>query len=91
MTIAACLWHWNGLFQGRWSNKLESASCGLKRKATEQGFYHLDCSEMCEAEEEVGGAIQDSGVPREKLFITNTVDQGINDIPPAIEKNLEKL
>lgn len=63
----------------------------LIKKAIEKGFYHLDCSEMYGTEEEVGCAIQESGVPREKLFITNRVDQGINDIPAAIEKAFENL
>jgi diketogulonate reductase-like aldo/keto reductase len=61
------------------------------KKAIEKGFDHLDCSETYGTEEEVGRAIQESGVPREKLFITNKVDRGINDIPAAIEKSLEKL
>ncbi|KAL7897467.1 NADP-dependent oxidoreductase domain-containing protein [Trichoderma sp. TUCIM 5745] len=46
---------------------------------------------MYGTEEEVGRAIQESGVPREKLFITNKVAQGIDDIHAAIQKSLEKL
>lgn len=42
-------------------------------------------------EEEVGRAIQESGVPREKLFITNKVSQGIEDIDAAIRKSLKKM
>lgn len=63
----------------------------LIKTAIKKGFYHLDCSEMYGTEEEVGRAIQESGVPREKLFITNKVAQGIDDIHAAIQKSLEKL
>ncbi|KAK1246387.1 hypothetical protein MKX08_000189 [Trichoderma sp. CBMAI-0020] len=63
----------------------------LIKKAIEKGFYHLDCSEMYGTEEEVGRAIQESGVRRESLFITNKVDQGIGDIHAAIHKSLEKM
>jgi diketogulonate reductase-like aldo/keto reductase len=46
---------------------------------------------MYGTEEEVGVAIKESGVPREKLFITNKVAQGIDDIETAIDQSLEKM
>ncbi len=46
---------------------------------------------MYGTEEEVGVAIKEAGVPREKLFITNKVAQGIDDIPAAIDQSLKKL
>lgn len=46
---------------------------------------------MYGTEEEVGIAIKEAGVPREKLFITNKVHQGIDDIPGAIDASLRKL
>ncbi|KAL6802587.1 NADP-dependent oxidoreductase domain-containing protein [Trichoderma sp. SZMC 28013] len=63
----------------------------LIKTAIKKGFYHLDCAEMYGNEEEVGRAIQESGVPREKLFITNKVSQGIEDIDAAIRKSLKKM
>ncbi|GFP57218.1 NAD/NADP-dependent indole-3-acetaldehyde reductase [Trichoderma asperellum] len=63
----------------------------LIKTAIGKGFYHLDCAEMYGTEEEVGRAIQESGVPREKLFITNKVAQGIDDIEAAIQESLKKL
>ncbi|KAK4150481.1 NADP-dependent oxidoreductase domain-containing protein [Chaetomidium leptoderma] len=63
----------------------------LIRAAIEKGFYHLDCAEMYGTEEEVGIAIKESGVPREKLFFTNKVAQGIGDIEAAIDQGLEKM
>lgn len=46
---------------------------------------------MYGTEEEIGIAIKEAGVPREKLFITNKVNQGIDDIPGAIDASLQKL
>ncbi|KAK6224098.1 hypothetical protein LQW54_000245 [Pestalotiopsis sp. IQ-011] len=63
----------------------------VTKAAIQKGFYHLDCAEMYGTEEEVGIAIKEAGVPREKLFITNKVNQGIGDIPGAINTSLRKL
>lgn len=63
----------------------------LTKAAIEKGFHHLDCAEMYGTEEEVGIAIKESGVPREKLFITNKVAQGIDDIEAAIDQSLQKI
>lgn len=63
----------------------------VTKAAIQKGFYHLDCAEMYGTEEEVGIAAKEAGVPREKLFITNKVAQGIDDIPAALEQSLEKL
>lgn len=63
----------------------------LIKTAIDKGFYHLDCAEMYGNEEEVGRAIKDSEVPREKFFITNKVSQGIDDIDAAIRENLKKM
>lgn len=46
---------------------------------------------MYGTEEEVGLAIKEAGVPREKLFITNKVAQGIEDIPAALDQSLQKM
>ena len=46
---------------------------------------------MYGTEEEVGIAIEEAGVLREKLFITNKVAQGIEDIPAALDQSLKKL
>ncbi|KAL8842270.1 MAG: hypothetical protein Q9170_000596 [Blastenia crenularia] len=63
----------------------------LIKKAVQKGFNHLDCSEMYGTEEEVGIAIKEANVPREKLFITNKVAQGIDNIPAALDQSLKKL
>ncbi|KAI9163602.1 NAD/NADP-dependent indole-3-acetaldehyde reductase [Paramyrothecium foliicola] len=63
----------------------------LTKAAIQKGFHHLDCAETYGTEEEVGLAIKDAGVPREKLYITNKVAQGIDDIPAAMEQSLQKM
>lgn len=63
----------------------------MTKNAIEKGFYHLDCAEMYGTEEEVGAAIKEAGVPRDRLFITNKVAQGIDDIPAAVEQSLQKM
>ncbi|KAL2068165.1 hypothetical protein VTL71DRAFT_16263 [Oculimacula yallundae] len=63
----------------------------LIKTAIGKGWYDLDCAEMYGTEEEVGVAIKEGEVPREKLFITNKVAQGIDDIPAALDQSLQKL
>ncbi|KAF3063053.1 hypothetical protein CFAM422_010405 [Trichoderma lentiforme] len=63
----------------------------LIQMAIDKGFYHLDCAEMYGNEEEIGRAIKDSEVPREKFFITNKVSQGIDNIDAAIKESLKKM
>lgn len=46
---------------------------------------------MYNNEEEVGLAIKESKVPREKLFVTSKVGKSIGDIPKALDTSLKKL
>ena len=46
---------------------------------------------MYGTEEEVGIAIKEANIPREKLFITNKAAQGIDNIPAALDQSLKKL
>ncbi len=46
---------------------------------------------MYKTEPELGLAIKESGVPREKLFITTKVMPNVGDIPSAIKASLKKL
>jgi diketogulonate reductase-like aldo/keto reductase len=61
------------------------------KAAIKLGYYHLDGAEIYKTEAELGLAIKESGVPREKLFVTTKVYPNIDDIPKAIETSLEKL
>ncbi|GAM83640.1 hypothetical protein ANO11243_016280 [Dothideomycetidae sp. 11243] len=55
------------------------------------GYYHLDGAEMYKTETEQGQAIKESGVPREKLFITTKVMRNVDDIQSALKTSLAKL
>ena len=55
------------------------------------GYLHLDGAEMYNTEVELGKAIKQSGIEREKLFITTKVNKNIGDIHGAIDTSLKKL
>ncbi|KAJ5512964.1 Aldo/keto reductase subgroup [Penicillium fimorum] len=61
------------------------------KTATKLGYYHLDGAEIYQTEEELGQAIKESGVTREKLIVTTKVITNIADIPRAIDTSLKKL
>lgn len=61
------------------------------KTAANLGYHHLDGAEVYRTEEELGQAIHESGIPREKLFVTTKVFTGITDIPAAINASLKKL
>ena len=64
------------------------------RKAIELGYRHIDTAMVYENEEPVGRAIRDSGVDREKLFVTTKLwnDDIANDnAQKAFETSLRKL
>lgn len=55
------------------------------------GYYHLDGAEVYKTETELGTAISQSGVAREKLFVVTKVITNIADIPTALNTSLKKL
>ena len=61
------------------------------KTAIKLGYYHLDGAEVYNTESELGIAIKESKVPREKLFVTTKVITNIKDIPNAIDTSLKKL
>lgn len=61
------------------------------KTAIKLGYHHLDGAEVYNTEPELGVAIKESGVPREKLFVVTKVYPNIDDIPNAIEQSLKKL
>ncbi|KAL9580400.1 MAG: hypothetical protein Q9203_006315 [Teloschistes exilis] len=61
------------------------------KTAIKLGYTHLDGAEVYNTEPELGLAIKESKVPREKLFVTTKVITNIKDIPKAIDQSLEKL
>lgn len=61
------------------------------KTAIKLGYYHLDGAEVYNTERELGIAIKESGVARDKLFVTTKVITNIKDIPNAINASLKKL
>lgn len=63
----------------------------LLKVALSQGYVHVDTADSYGTEREVGLAIQQSSIPREKLFIATKVQDGWEDVPAALDASLEKL
>lgn len=61
------------------------------KTATRIGYHHLDGAEVYQTEEELGQAIKESQVPREKLVVSTKVITNIADITEAIDTSLRKL
>jgi diketogulonate reductase-like aldo/keto reductase len=61
------------------------------KTALQKGFHHIDSSDCYGTEEEIGAAIKESGIPREEIFVTTKVLEGLDDIPAAFENSLKKL
>lgn len=58
------------------------------------GYRHVDTAMIYENERDVGGAVLESGLDREEVFITTKVwnsDQGYRSTIKACEKSLERL
>ncbi|KAH3915172.1 hypothetical protein HBH56_085330 [Parastagonospora nodorum] len=80
-----------------WSKKGEESKHdqavidGVKT-AIKLGYTHLDGAEMYKTEPELGIAIKESGVARDKLFVTTKIDKGnMHDIEAALRASLGKL
>ncbi|EHK45172.1 uncharacterized protein TrAtP1_003411 [Trichoderma atroviride] len=63
----------------------------LLKTALAQGYVHVDTADSYGTEREVGLAIQQSGIPRERLFITTKVQHGWENVAAALDASLEKL
>lgn len=73
------------------NSALDKTLIEATQKAIELGYTHLDGAEVYNTEPELGAAIKESKVPREKLFVTTKVMTNIQDIPAAIDASLKKL
>ena len=64
------------------------------RNAIDAGYTHIDSAQAYGNEENVGRAIRECGLPREKIFLTTKVQAEIKDYEKAkksIDKSLETL
>ena len=55
------------------------------------GYHHQDGAEVYKTETELGTALKESGVAREKLYVVTKVLPNIADIPAALKTSLKKL
>ena len=61
------------------------------KTAIKVGYMHLDGAEVYNTERELGAAIKESKVERQKLFVTTKVLPNIEDVPKALDASLKKL
>lgn len=64
------------------------------RLALETGYRHIDTAEMYNNEREVGQGIRDSGISRDKIWVTTKLNNGFHrpdDARKAFDESLEKL
>lgn len=60
--------------------------------AINTGYYHLDGAEVYGNEAELGKAIKEAGVPREKLYVTTKINgTKVQNTQAAFELSLQKL
>ncbi|MBS4172809.1 aldo/keto reductase [Bacillus sp. FJAT-49736] len=78
---------------GVWQVKDDEATDAVA-KALEVGYRSIDTAMIYQNEKGVGGALKQSTVPREELFITTKVwnsDQGYENTLRAFDESLERL
>ncbi|KAI9727181.1 MAG: hypothetical protein M1828_007382 [Chrysothrix sp. TS-e1954] len=63
----------------------------MLKNALDSGVRHIDAAEAYGTEQEVGVAIKESEEPRNQLFVTTKVQQGIKNVHEALERSLSKL
>jgi len=71
--------------------KLDEACIEATKLAIGLDYHHLDGAEVYKTETELGTAMQQSGVSREKFYLTTKVLPNIADIPAALKTSLKKL
>ena len=84
--------HWVGL--GVFKSPPGAETEQAVRWALEIGYRHIDTAAFYENEADVGRALKDSGVPREKVFITTKVwntDQGYESTLKAFDRSRRLL
>ncbi|CAE6521810.1 unnamed protein product [Rhizoctonia solani] len=67
----------------------KDSTAAVRQAISKAGYTHIDCAEAYDNESSTGEAIQESGVPREQLFITSKCSS--KDPRKALEKTLKEL
>ncbi len=79
---------------GTWLIKDGDAAKGAVKQAIACGYRHIDTAAAYYNEKSVGAAIEESGVPRETLFVTSklwTTERGYEKTKAAFAKTLSEL
>ncbi len=79
---------------GTWKAENGEIAYQAVLEALEAGYRHIDTAAIYKNEESVGRAIQDSGVPREEIFVTSKLwntNHTYEQARQAFEESLEKL
>ncbi|KAE8451975.1 hypothetical protein EG329_002139 [Mollisiaceae sp. DMI_Dod_QoI] len=81
------------LFKTSNYDTLDRTTVDYIKTALSLGYYHLDGAELYNTEPEIGAAIKESGIPREKLFITTKIKviHNITNIEKGLDASLQKL
>ena len=83
-------WLGLGVFQSKDGTEVENAV----KTALKNGYRSIDTAAIYQNESGVGTAINESGIPREEIFLTSKVwnsDQGYQTTLTAFEESLKKL
>lgn len=83
-------WLGLGVFLSKEGDEVENAV----KTALKNGYISIDTAAIYQNERGVGTAINESGIPREEIFLTSKVwnsDQGYQNTLAAFEESLEKL
>lgn len=73
------------------TSELDQACIDGVKAAIKLGYTHLDGAQMYKTERELGAAIKEGGVPREKLYVVTKVPNADNGIEGALKESLKKL
>lgn len=79
---------------GTWQAESGEIAKQAVKSALEAGYRHIDTAMIYGNEESVGEAIKESGIPRERLFITTKLwnkDHSYDKAKLAIDESLERL
>jgi len=79
---------------GTWKSEPGKTTSQAVLDSLEAGYRHIDTARAYDNETDVGRAVNDSGLPRENLFITTKLwnqHQGYEEAIEACEKSLNRL
>ncbi|CAI6330214.1 unnamed protein product [Periconia digitata] len=72
-------------------SRIDQALVDGVKTAIKLEYTHLDGAEIYKTEPELGTAIKEGGVPREKLYVVSKVQTNVSNIQEAIKESLRKL